>query len=82
MNKVLPMKIYYNFLKDQKGNGINSFKIPVLFLRSWQDLLPHNHPYVYDRGLKGSKYCKKIMNSSDLVLFSGCRLDSQFVGLL
>ena len=68
--------------EDQFKEFLNNFKIPVLFSRLGQDLLPHNHPYVYGQaGLKGSKYCKKIMNSSDLVLSLGCRLAPQFVGL-
>ena len=68
--------------EDQFKKFLNNFKIPVLFSRLGQDLLPHNHPYVYGQaGLKGSKYCKKIMNSSDLVLSLGCRLAPQLVGL-
>ena len=68
--------------EDQFKEFLNNFKIPVLFSRLGQDLLPHNHSYVYGQaGLKGSKYCKKIMNSSDLVLSLGCRLAPQFVGL-
>ena len=31
-------------------------------------------------GIKGSRFCKKIMNQSDLVLSLGCRLAPQFVG--
>ena len=68
--------------EDQFKKFLNNFKIPVLFSRLGQDLLPHNHPYVYGQaGMKGSKYCKKIMNSSDLVLSLGCRLAPQFAGL-
>ena len=73
----------------RQGNAVNQLKtllnkskIPLIFSRLGQDLLPHNHPYVYGQaGLKGSKYCKKIMNSSDLVISLGCRLAPQFAGL-
>ena len=68
--------------ENQFKKFIDKFKIPVLFSRLGQDLLPHSYPYVYGQaGLKGSKYCKKIMNSSDLVLSLGCRLAPQLVGL-
>ena len=31
-------------------------------------------------GIKGSKYCKEIMNQCELVLSLGCRFAPQFVG--
>mgnify|MGYP003327599613 CR=1 FL=1 len=41
---------------------VNRLKLPVLFSRLGQDILPHNHPYIFGQaGVKGSRYCKKIM---------------------
>jgi len=73
----------------RQAKAINEFKTftdkiaaPVLFSRLGQDLLPHSNKYVFGQaGLKGSKYCKQIMNKSDLVISLGCRLAPQFVGL-
>ena len=56
-------------------------KAPVIFSRFAQDLFPHDEKYIFGQaGIKGSKYCKKIMNSADLVLSFGCRFAPQFVG--
>jgi len=61
---------------------VNKLKLPVLFSRLGQDIISHDNPYIFGQaGLKGSKYCKKIMNSSDLVISLGCRLAPQFTGL-
>lgn len=72
----------------RQGNAIEDLKIflkrinvPVLFSRLGQDILPHNHPNVFGQaGMKGSKYCKKIMQQADVVLSLGCRLAVQLVG--
>ena len=60
---------------------IHKAKIPVMFSRFGQDLFSHNEKYVFGQaGLKGSRYCKRIMNECDLVLSLGCRLAPQLVG--
>ena len=57
-------------------------KIPVIFSRFAQDMFSHDDKYIFGQaGIKGSKYCRHIMNSCDLVLSLGCRLAPQFVGL-
>ena len=44
-------------------------------------LFSHKDKYVLGQGgVKGSRFCKKIMNSCDLVISLGCRLAPQFVG--
>jgi len=56
-------------------------KVPVIFSRFGQDLFSHNEKYIFGQaGVKGSRYCKKIMNKCDLVLSLGCRLAPQLVG--
>ena len=63
---------------------VNQLNIPVLFSRLGQDLMPHNNsnPCVFGHaGLKGSRYCKKIMQNADVILSLGCRLAPQLVGL-
>ncbi len=55
--------------------------IPILFSRLGQDLISHAHPNVFGKaGMKGSRYCKRIMQEADVVLVLGCRLAVQFVG--
>jgi acetolactate synthase I/II/III large subunit len=62
-------------------NLVELLKVPVIFSRLGQDLMPHSHPYVFGQaGIKGSRYCKKLMNSADLVIALGSRLAPQFVG--
>ncbi len=60
---------------------IKKLKIPVLLSRFVIDIFPHKTKYIYGLGgVKGSRYCKKIMENSDLILSLGCRLAPQFVG--
>jgi len=60
---------------------VESMKIPILFSRLGQDIISHDHPYVFGHGgIKGIRYCKDIMKSADLVIALGCRLAVQFVG--
>jgi len=67
--------------KVQLKKIINKTKIPVITTRFAQDLFSHDEKYIFGQaGIKGSRYCKKIMNSSDVVLSLGCRLAPQFVG--
>jgi acetolactate synthase-1/2/3 large subunit len=56
-------------------------KTPVFFSRFATDLTSHDSKYIYGLGgIKASRYCKNIMNQSDLVLSFGCRFAPQFVG--
>tara|TARA_Y100000590_G_scaffold184419_1_gene210188 strand:+ start:12064 stop:13749 length:1686 start_codon:yes stop_codon:yes gene_type:complete len=60
---------------------ISKIKIPVILSRFAQDIFSHDDKYILGQGgIKGSRYCKKIMNSCDLVLSLGCRMAPQFVG--
>jgi acetolactate synthase I/II/III large subunit len=60
---------------------ISKLKIPVLFSRFASDLISHDAKYIYGLGgIKASRYCKNIMNNTDLVLSFGCRFSPQFVG--
>jgi len=60
---------------------IKLLKIPVIMSRFAQDIYSHDKEYVMGQaGIKGTRYCKKIMSSSDLVISLGCRLAPQFVG--
>ena len=60
---------------------INYLKIPVIMSRFAQDMYSHDEKLVLGQaGIKGTRYCKKIMKSSDLVIALGCRLAPQFVG--
>ena len=53
----------------------------MIFSRFGQDLFSHDDKYIFGQaGIKGSKYCKQIMSSCDLVLSLGCRFAPQFVG--
>ena len=55
--------------------------IPILFSRAAHDLDNHSQDLIMGiAGIKGSRYCKKIMTSSDLVLGFGCRFAPQLVG--
>ena len=55
--------------------------IPIIFTRAAQDLTSHKNKYILGQaGIKGTKYCKKIMNQTDLVLNFGSRLAPQFAG--
>ena len=59
----------------------NKYKIPIIFTRGSQDLCSHKKKLILGQaGIKGSKYCKRIMNQSDLVFNFGSRLAPQFVG--
>ena len=60
---------------------INLLKIPIIFTRFTNDLIPHNKKYIYGiSGIKATKFSKKIMNESDLAISLGCRFSPQFVG--
>ena len=60
---------------------VEHLNVPVLFSRLGQDILSHSHPYIFGQaGIKGSRYCKQMMNQADLVIALGCRLAVQFVG--
>lgn len=57
------------------------YKIPIIFTRGSQDLCSHKKRLILGQaGIKGTKYCKSIMNQSDFVLNFGSRLAPQFVG--
>jgi len=76
------------------GNGVkisNTFNlinkiseklsIPIIFTRASQDLASHDKKNIFGQaGIKGTKYCKFIMNNSDLVINFGSRLAPQFIG--
>ena len=60
---------------------ISLLKIPVIFTRFTNDLLPHNKKFIYGiSGIKATKFSKMIMNESDLAFSLGCRFSPQFVG--
>ena len=60
---------------------IKKCKAPILLSRFANDLLPHNNKFVMGQaGVKGSRYCKNIMQNADLVISLGCRFAPQFVG--
>ena len=60
---------------------INKCKVPIILSRFANDLLPHNDKFVMGQaGVKGSRYCKNIMQNADLVISLGCRFAPQFVG--
>lgn len=55
--------------------------IPILFTRAAQDLISHSKKNIMGQaGIKGTKYCKKIMTQCDLVISLGCRMAPQFAG--
>lgn len=55
--------------------------IPIIFTRAAQDLISHKRKYILGQaGIKGTKYCKKVMHQSDLVINFGSRLAPQFAG--
>ena len=60
---------------------IENWKVPFIFSRLGQDIMPHSHPYCFGQaGTKGSRYCQRIMRRADVVLVLGCRLAIPFVG--
>ncbi len=62
-------------------NIINKCKAPILLSRFANDLLPHSNKFVMGQaGVKGSRFCKNIMQNADLVISLGCRFAPQFVG--
>ncbi|MBF0570589.1 MAG: thiamine pyrophosphate-binding protein [Candidatus Omnitrophica bacterium] len=68
-------------LASQLRSLVETLKVPVIFSRFGQDLMPHSHPFVFGHGGgKGSRYCKAIMNQADVVVSLGCRLAPQFTG--
>ncbi|MBI2064442.1 MAG: thiamine pyrophosphate-binding protein [Candidatus Yanofskybacteria bacterium] len=72
----------------RQGNAINDFKellnllnAPVVLSRLGIDILPFSHPSNMGlAGIKGSRYCKKILKSADLIISLGSRLAVPFVG--
>ena len=81
-----PLLVVGNGVKQSKTIGdlkklIKKTKIPTIFSRFGHDLISHDNKHIMGQaGIKGSRFCKKIMNQSDLVLSLGCRLAPQFVG--
>ena len=62
-------------------NIINKCKAPILLSRFANDLFPHDNKFAMGQaGVKGSRYCKNIMQNADLVISLGCRFAPQFVG--
>jgi acetolactate synthase I/II/III large subunit len=60
---------------------VKKLKIPVFFTRFTNDLISHDKKYIFGLGgIKATKYGKKIMTDSDLVISLGCRFSPQFVG--
>ncbi len=60
---------------------INLKEIPTFFSRAASDLCSHDNKFIYGlAGIKGSRYCKKIMMESDLIIGLGCRFSPQLVG--
>ena len=60
---------------------INLKNIPTFFSRAASDLCSHDNKFIFGlAGIKGSRYCKKIMMESDLVIGLGCRFSPQLVG--
>ena len=72
----------------RQGNAINEFKkfltlfnAPVVLSRLGIDILSFSHPNNMGlAGIKGTRYCKKIMRSADLIICLGSRLAVPFVG--
>jgi len=66
--------IIYKFLSKKNH-------IPIIFTRAAQDLTSHKKKYILGQaGIKGTKYCKRIMTDADLVINFGSRLAPQFAG--
>lgn len=60
---------------------IKKFSIPLMTSRLANDIYSHNDKFSLGlAGIKGSRYCKQIMEESDLILSLGCRLAPQLVG--
>ena len=60
---------------------VEESRIPIIFSRFGQDMLPYSHPLNFGQaGIKGSRYCATLMKSADLVISLGCRLAVQLVG--
>ena len=73
------VKISNTFDKIYKISKLKN--IPILFTRAAQDLCSHKKINILGQaGIKGTKYCKKIMTRSDLVISLGCRMAPQFAG--
>ena len=59
----------------------SSKHIPIFFSRAAQDLSYHGEKFILGvAGIKGSRYCKKIMMEADLIIGFGCRFAPQLVG--
>ena len=60
---------------------VNVLKVPVVFSRLGQDIIPHNQKYIFGlSGIKGTRFCKSITQKSDVVLVLGSRLAVPFIG--
>ena len=60
---------------------IKFFSIPLMTSRLANDVYSHNDKFILGlAGIKGSRYCKQIMEESDLILSLGCRMAPQLVG--
>ena len=58
-----------NIWKNYKFKGNSTF-----FSRAASDLCSHDNKFIYGlAGIKGSRYCKKIMMEFDLIIGLGCR---------
>lgn len=60
---------------------ITKLKIPVILSRLGLDLLPYSHPFNMGLGgIKGVRFCGRIMKKADFVLVLGSRLSVPFIG--
>tara|TARA_B100000989_G_scaffold299007_1_gene291877 strand:+ start:191 stop:1882 length:1692 start_codon:yes stop_codon:yes gene_type:complete len=59
----------------------SKLNIPIFTSRLANDLYPHNKKNIFGlAGIKGSRFCRNIMNEADLVISFGCRLSPQLIG--
>lgn len=66
---------------DEFMELLKLFDAPVVLSRLGIDILPFSHPNNMGlAGIKGTRYCKKIMRSADLIICLGSRLAVPFVG--
>ncbi|MBS3903029.1 MAG: thiamine pyrophosphate-binding protein [Anaplasmataceae bacterium] len=67
--------------KEEVKQLIEKLGIPVIFSRLGLDLLPYTHPQNMGQGgIKGSKFCARLMKDADLIISLGCRMNVNFVG--
>jgi len=78
---VLGNGVKQNQLNKKIKSLIGKIKIPFIFTRFTNDLISHDNKFAMGLGgIKGSRFCKKIMEEADLVISFGCRFSPQFVG--